>query len=208
MKKRRFSFAVCIASALAAVMVLASGTESAWAYFTTNTTAAGSHRLRLESETTTVEEKFSFDDWIKRLTVTNTDASGRAVYVRAIAFSGNYDDLEYPYVGENGTTDWKLGYVDENNVLHTEDRYCYYGNVNVTSRNGVKRYYGGTILEINQSASELQVKIENVPETAESAGDFNVIVVYETAPVQYDEEGNPYADWSVGLERIEEGGSR
>lgn len=214
MKKKRFGSIICVASVLAALMLLASGTERAWAYFTTNTTALGSHRLALDSEVTTVEEKFTFEDWIKRLTVVNTDASGRPVYVRAIAFSGDPEGLEYPYTEvdpETGATsgaDWRLGYTGPDGALPVEDGYCYYGQVQAVQAQGKVRYYGGIILEAGQSAAELLVRIGNVPESPEDARDFNVVVVYETTPVQYDEAGNPYADWSLRLEEIGEGGSR
>lgn len=37
------------------------------------------------------------------------------------------------------------------------------------------------------------------PEDGES---FNVIVIYESTPVRYDENGEPYADWSETLDVV------
>ena len=50
------------------------------------------------------------------------------------------------------------------------------------------------------------MEIKNVPEEVTEPESFNVVVVYETTPVQYDAEGNPYADWELVLE-TEEGGN-
>ncbi len=174
MKKRNLRLAVTGLSALTASLVLSSGLGNAWAYFTTNTSAQGSHAVSLSDEVTTVDEEFSFNDWTKRLVVTNTDETGRSVYVRARAFSGSQYPLTY------GGTGWEAA----------EDGYYYYGE----------------ILDAGGSTQELLVEIKNVPEEVTEPESFNVVVVYETTPVQYDAEGNPYADWELVLE-TEEGGN-
>ena len=53
------------------------------------------------------------------------------------------------------------------------------------------------------------VKIENVPvEDVKDGSEFNVVVIYETTPVLYDESGKPYADWNAKQEaRAVEGGN-
>ena len=58
-------------------------------------------------------------------------------------------------------------------------------------------YYYKDILTAGQSTEELLVKIENIPEDAE---DFDIVVVYETTPVLYDESGEPYADWTLKVD--------
>ena len=49
------------------------------------------------------------------------------------------------------------------------------------------------------------------PEDAKEGDDFNVVVVYESTPVLYDEKGDPYpydkADWNQILDVEEEGGN-
>ena len=62
------------------------------------------------------------------------------------------------------------------------------------------------ILDAGSSAQELRVEIQGVPEEVTDPESFNVVVVYETIPVQYDADGNPYADWNLKLE-TEEGGN-
>ncbi|MCI9647576.1 MAG: hypothetical protein HFH40_12435 [Lachnospiraceae bacterium] len=67
-------------------------------------------------------------------------------------------------------------------------------------------YYYADIVEGGQTTEPLDVKIENIPEDAK---DFNVIVIHESTPVQYDEDGNPYADWNIKLDSGEvEGGNQ
>lgn len=95
------------------------------------------------------------------------------------------------FVGSNYT----LTYSDANGKwIPGEDGYYYYVD----------------ILEGGQQTEQLDIKIKDIPEDAK---DFNVIVIYETTPVQYDENGNPYkadeADWNIKLDSGEvEGGNQ
>ena len=58
-----------------------------------------------------------------------------------------------------------------------------------------------------QSANELTVKL-TFPEGAIQDDPYNVIVIYESTPVQYQEDGTPYADWSYILDNgTAEGGN-
>lgn len=62
-------------------------------------------------------------------------------------------------------------------------------------------YYYDKIVQGGESTSVLSVKIENVPETDVKDGTaFNVVVIYESTPVMYHEDGTPYADWNVVLD--------
>ena len=54
-------------------------------------------------------------------------------------------------------------------------------------------WYYSDILPAGGSTGEIQIKIDNM----ETETDFNVIVVQESTPVQYKEDGTPYADWDV-----------
>ena len=88
------------------------------------------------------------------------------VYIRVKAFCGS----EYSLVFSDASGKWTPG----------EDGYYYYSDI---------VYGGGT-------TDELLVKIENVPEDVKDADSFNVVVVYESTPVLYREDGTPYADWN------------
>lgn len=106
-----------------------------------------------------------------------SDADSEPVYIRVKAFCGS----EYNLVYSDTTGKWTPG----------EDGYYYYSDI-------VK---GG------ESTDILDIKIENVPEGMEDASSFNVVVIYESTPVRYREDGTPYADWSAKLNssRVEGG---
>ena len=52
-------------------------------------------------------------------------------------------------------------------------------------------YYYSQVLSPGESSGELLISIDNM----DSDQSFNVIVVQESAPVIYDENGNPTGDW-------------
>ena len=54
-------------------------------------------------------------------------------------------------------------------------------------------YYYADIVEPGAETTELYVNVLGVKAT----DDFNVIVIQESTPVLYKEDGTPYADWSV-----------
>ena len=62
-------------------------------------------------------------------------------------------------------------------------------------------YYSSAVAE-GQTTAELNIEITKRPVATENA-DFNVIVVYEATPVQYDEHGNPAtpqkSDWEMAV---------
>lgn len=57
-------------------------------------------------------------------------------------------------------------------------------------------YYYNDIINNGESAEELLVTINDVPNDVTIKENFNVIVICETTPVLYDKDGNPYADWT------------
>lgn len=70
-------------------------------------------------------------------------------------------------------------------------------------------YYYALPLDPGQSTTELKVTIQ-FPENADSGDNFDVVVIYETTPVFYDESGNPKADWNniLDITKTTEGGDR
>lgn len=106
--------------------------------------------------------------------VITSDADSEPVYVRARAFSGS----KYPltYSGEG----WSLG----------ADDYYYYQS----------------ILEGGASTSGLDIRIDGIPVNGEEAEKnyFNVVVIYESTPVKYHEDGSAYTiqetDWTELLD--------
>ena len=119
-------------------------------------------------------------DWVKHIVVTAKDDSV-PVYVRARAYSGSTYPLEY--VVPEGSK-WTEG----------DDGWWYYED----------------ILNAGESTEEeFLVQITNVPKDAVDGNTFNVSVVSEDVPVLYDEDGNPYADWTLTYKDLnaEEGGN-
>lgn len=161
--------------ALAIVLILATSISGALAYFTTYSEAKGGYVIELGNGTQLEE---NFYDWASHVTIHNSENS-QPVYVRAKAFIGN------EYLVSCYGDGWSL----------SEDGFCNYDK----------------ILNGGESTAQLCVEIENVPQAEEieniekkrGSVNFNVVVVYETTPVLYDENGSPYADWSLKMEASE-----
>lgn len=81
---------------------------------------------------------------------------------------------------------YTLTYAGDDWTYNAEDNYYYYN----------RELNGG------ETTSALRVFIANMTSAPENEDNFNVVVVYETIPVQYDEAGNliepAKADWSEG----------
>lgn len=64
-------------------------------------------------------------------------------------------------------------------------------------------YYYGDILYGGQSTRTLDIRIADIPETLDKDY-FNVVVIYESVPVQYHEDGTPFTiqetDWDEILD--------
>ncbi len=106
-----------------------------------------------------------------------SETDSEPVYIRVKAFCGS----EYSLIYSDAAGKWTPG----------EDGYYYYSDI----------VNGGGATDV------LDVKIENVPEGMEDSDSFHVVVIYETTPVRYREDGTPYADWSARLDsgRVEGG---
>ncbi len=188
MKKKHIFLAV-----LAVSLIMTVSVGSAWAYFTTYVEAQGGYTLSLGDETT-IEENFS--SWMKSLVITS-EADSKPVYVRARAFSG---DL-YPVTYSDGEV-----FNQENPAVEDDQER------GVWTPKADGYYYYSKILYGGGKTNELQVKIENVPQDV-TEKEFNVVVVYETTPVQYKEDGTPYGvdeiNWNAAeleVDRVEGGG--
>lgn len=193
MKKRNVFLAV-----LAAGLVLTASIGSAWAYFTTYVEAEGGYTISLGDETT-VEENFSA--WMKSLVITST-ADSEPVYVRARAFSGDSYPLTYSD-GEAFNEEDPEGKHGDDGVGSGQDGFW--------APNADGYYYYSKIIYGGGKTNELQVKIENVPEDV-TEKEFNVVVIYETTPVQYKEDGTAYGpseiNWDeakLDVDRVEGG---
>ena len=80
--------------------------------------------------------------------------------------------------------DFELDYSGDKWTFEEDDGYWYYNDI----------VYGGGKTE------PLKVKIINIPENVEDSFEFNVVVIYESTLVRYNEDGSPFADWSATLD--------
>lgn len=177
-------------AAAAALLAGGMGIQGAMAYFTTYATAGGEVAITLAPPETHTDEKF--DSWTKHITVTNTGEVD--CYVRVRAYSGSGYELTY----SNASGDWTDDQTDE------RINHWHYGS---GDEDGGWWYYtkilspGETIggEDGEENATEiLDIQIGNVPEgEVTDPSQFHVAVVQECTPVQYDEDGNPYADWTL-----------
>ena len=170
----RSSKNICL-TAVALLLVLGVCVAPAMAYFTTYTTSKGNVKLELGFVQTEIEEQVVAGK--KEIILQNTGAS--ACYVRMIALTGDAykDSILYsePAGGDGqAVSNWTPG----------ADGYYYYRS------NGED-----IVLVPGESTTQINVSFA-FPEEEEPA-DFNVIIIQECTPVLYDEQGNPYADWSI-----------
>ena len=185
--KKRTARNLCL-SLLAAGSVLAAGVNGALAYFTTYTAAEGGYVIHL-GDRTRIEE--TFDSWTKHVTVTN-DPESEPVYIRAKAFCARYG-LVYNSPAGNWTT--ARGAWNEI-VPSGADEYYYYTEI----------VNGGESTDVLNVVIDFPAADgESVSEDRES---FNVIVIYESTPVRYHEDGTPYADWTEKLDVVIDTGEK
>ena len=127
------------------------------------------------------EIREEFTDWTKHVVIENAEGS-EPVYVRVKAFCGSQYTIEY--AGEG----WSLA----------ADGYYYYEHA-VSGEAG------------HNTTAPLDLKIGGIPADPEVMEQFNVIVIYESTPVRYHEDGTPFTvyetDWSVILDSGKTGSS-
>ena len=93
-------------------------------------------------------------------------------YIRIRAYAGNNYNLTY---GDGGFGKWYDG----------EDGYWYYRD----------------ILTVGSVSKKVNVILpQELLKDVTDEKDLNVIVIQECTPVQYDDNGEPYADWDVTFE--------
>ncbi len=110
--------------------------------------------------------------------VITSNEGSEPVFVRARAFTGS----KYPLAYSDTSGKW----------TPNKDGYYYYSD----------------ILRAKEKTEELLIQITEVPEEVKDPMELNVAVIYETTPVLYDEDGNPYADWNGKLDvTVEKGGN-
>lgn len=167
-----------ILAAVAFVLVMCMGIAPAWAYFTDTTNASGTIPIGIEPSTDITEE---FDELGKHVTIVNDEDATAAVFVRVRVYS----PVECQVAGEG----WS----------GPEDGWYYYGEAVAP---------GGKTTVLDAKITFPKAKESGAAEGAEVGDNFNVIVVYESTPAVYDENGNPAPDWNNVLDSGEDEGGR
>ena len=145
----------------AALLIASTSIGGAWSYFTDHTEAQGVQQIAL-GDVTEIDEDIDYTNWTKVVTISN-DEDSQPVYVRVRAMAGEkYGQLGY--AGSNWTT-----------TPDTEG-YVYY----------TKELAGGA----DTSKDPLNVSLPDREKLAVDEA-FNVVVVYESTPVYYNEAGEP-----------------
>lgn len=164
-------------------LIICANIQPAMAYFTTYTYAKGGHPIYLR-DTTRIEEQFS--NLTKHVRI-RSEANSEPVWVRAQVFYAYQGIEEITITGADNPSKWQKGATDDNG-------YVYY--------NYSEPLLGGGVTE------ELIVKIRTKDTLTPDAGDqYDVIVVYESTPVRYDENGNQLpVDWNTQLLQYDSNG--
>ena len=174
--------------ALVFTLIICATIQPAIAYFTTFVTAKGGYVIKL-GDTTKVKETFS--NWTKAVTISK-DKDSEPVFIRAkVRYEGKYT-ID---VSGDGWT------------VEQGDGYYYYGSSAADT--------DLTALEASKDTTPLKVEIKDVPVAVNEDGtenqdykqlkdgeSFSVVVVYESTPVRYHDDGTAYADWDAKLVEI------
>ena len=176
-RRSRRAFRTWMYTAIAIMLVMSAVMGSAWAYFTTYAKAKGGVTLKLGHEEHIDEE---FEDWEKIIDLTSTEDSNE-VYLRVKAFCAEYD----------------VTYANTQNWTEGDNDWMYYDKTLAPGKS------------LSESGDQLKAKINDVPKSGdeglEDGKTFNVIIVYESMEVQYEEKTGrklsaQEADWSRELE--------
>ena len=162
----------CLAVA-AVVLIAGTSIGKAMAYFTTYVAAEGGAVLALGFSKTEVQETIS--DGVKYITIANKGTADCYVRVRVIVADESKIRVEEPAGNDN----W-----------NKNGEFYYYDSV-------VKAACNNDTGCDECKTTPLHVVIPEITAKPDAnADDFNVIVIQESTPVLYDEDGNTYADWS------------
>lgn len=166
-----------ILAVVAAALVLCMGIAPAMAYFTDHHTADGGLEIYVEP-TTEVHEWYG--DTYKEVAITNSADAKVPVFVRVRAYSSLQVDISGD--GWSGPD---------------ADGWYYYGSSMDDA--------GLTSLAPGETTSRLKAAITHkAQDESELDDNYNVIVVYESTPVQYKSDGSQFADWDYILDDGEE----
>ena len=176
-----------LVASLVVALVLGMGIIPAGAYFTDSDTANGGVEVTV-TPTTDIQEWIK--EGVKHVVISNSEEATTAVYVRVGVFTSLKVDIS--------GTGWS-GPVGPNWVGPAGNGWFVYDQI---LEPGDK-----TDNELLVDITFPEVKSDEKPDGAVEGDNANVIVLYESTPVLYDTNGNPYADWSLTANKAPEGGN-
>lgn len=163
---------------IAIMLIMSAVMGSAWAYFTSYSRAKGSVALKLGHEEHIIED---LQGWQKILDIESTEDSN-PVYLRMRAYCAEYD------VTYDNNKNW---------TGKKADGWIYYEKALQPGK--TLSNPDGDDKTDDSDALLAKIEYKEDPELKDGKT-FNVIVVYESTEVQYDEQGNMIdadkADWS------------
>lgn len=148
----------------------------AWAYFTDTHEANGTIRIRVEP-TTTIEEKYVAGQ--KTVVIRNLDTSDTPVFVRARVYASDVFTTNISAV--NGWRDGDDGWYYYNKPLDVGDDTAPFV-IDIPE-----------LLVENPDAIIDDLKVE---------ANYNVIVIYESTPVQHKADGTEFANWDLKRDTV------
>lgn len=163
--------------AAALVVIGAASVQPAMAYFTSYKMASGYREINVhDSELGVPEDTVDLGTMIKTVQITNTGDFDVYVRVKAICPNGISAEVVKPE-GDDEVLLWTKG----------EDDYYYYKDILPAKE--------------ENTTNKLNLEIKT-PEGYDK--DFNVIIVQEATKVHYDQNGDPYADWTKDVIQAQE----
>ena len=170
---------------LAVALVLGMGIAPAYSYFTDTHTTNGGMPIKV-TPTTTPHEWFA--NKTKHFTVSNAADATAPVFIRAGVFSSKM--LPVTEISGSGWSGRDKG--DWNYEIG--DGWYYYGS---SAKDLTAVAPGAETKELLVKFTFPEVQSNEKPDGSVYGDNYNMIIVYEATPVQYDENGNPYADWDI-----------
>ena len=189
MKKMKNMKTICL-TLVALALIITLNVGNTLAYFTDFIVAEGGKTLDLGFSEAEIEENVITDgsNGSKVIKIQNTGAY--PCFIRVKAFAGDKIDETLNYTP---TDKWKLGKWNENTnqweSVGAEEKW--------DAEDNRYWYYYESVVPKAGYTDEIVVSFI-LPE-GETGDKLNVIIIEESTPALYDNNGNPYADWDAKM---------
>ena len=162
-----------VIAALACALLVSANAVPAFAYFTDTSAANGGLTLGIVPKTD-ISEKYATGT--KHVVITNDETATSPVFVRARVFAS--DAFSTSIGGSNWSGPDAQGWYEYANPVEA----------------------GGATDELTVSITFPPVSSDQDVSGAQIGDNYNIVIIYESTPVLYDEAGDAYADWEFILD--------